>query len=371
MERKRRAGSASAAERQPTTGRRGLSRETKRATSPPKAAHPAPEDDIEIDQTDIANNPRLFIETLKKQYQKAEQIRKKNQQQESMLLTYIPVNERFNLNKEGKVLTQWQERQKDWEKIQADISKRISVSANHSLMMTKTDDFRIKNEQYDLIQAAIPIEDRFGPNIWVKTLRGTAPRSVPVGHVFSGLFCAVDLPIPPPSLIRKPRTVSFGGTLKQTKAFDETLPLTMKRDALSARIGTMRPREVTQEDADGLIVKATSLFQWAIESSQDHFNSIETRRSNDSIRLQDTVAAQARKFALAADAAAAAAAAMDAKQALLELDGSDEVVFSALMGETAYRSITFKNTGTIAVAYSWAPILYKDGLETANLTGGV
>ena len=100
-------------------------------------------------------------------------------------MEYLPVNERFSFNKEGKVLSRWQERQKDWEKIQSSISKKIGLPANKPLMMTTTDEYREKIEQYDLLQAAIPLEDRF-VEPWQMTLRGGGPVRAPVGHIFSG-----------------------------------------------------------------------------------------------------------------------------------------------------------------------------------------
>ena len=113
------------------------------------------------------------------------QVRLQETQQEQTLMEYLPVNERFSLNKEGKVLSRWQERQKDWEKIQANIAKRIGVPETKPLMMTTTDDYREKLEQFDLLQAAIPLEDRFSEP-WQMTLRGGGPVRASVGHMFSG-----------------------------------------------------------------------------------------------------------------------------------------------------------------------------------------
>ena len=35
---------------------------------------------------------------------------------------------------------------------------------------------------------------------------------------------------------------------------------------------TLRPREVSLEDASGLCVKSMDLFDWAVESSQEYFD---------------------------------------------------------------------------------------------------
>ena len=71
-------------------------------------------------------------------------------------------------------------------------------------MMTKSDEYRNKIEDYDLLQAAVPQKDRLGAQ-WELTLRGGGPRLVAIGHMFSGIECEVDNAPPVPILVRKPK----------------------------------------------------------------------------------------------------------------------------------------------------------------------
>ena len=71
------------------------------------------------------------------------------------------------------------------------ISKRINSGDKHTLMMVKSDEYRARVEEYDLLQAGVPEKDKIGAQ-WELSLRGGGPRYVAVGHLFSGIECEVD-----------------------------------------------------------------------------------------------------------------------------------------------------------------------------------
>lgn len=322
----------------------------------------------EPEPVDIASSADLYIDTLKKQYKKAEDLRKKEKQQETMLMSYLPVNERFNMNKEGQVIARWQERQRDWENIQAGISKRLNAKQNHTLMMAKTDDYRIKGEEYDFIQAAIPKEERFGTNIWIRSLRGNAPRLIQIGHAMTGLYAEIDSMPAVPAIIRKPKPSNLKTTRVMSKAFDETAPLLARREQLSSTLKTIRPHEITNDDADGLFIQTTSLFQWAIDSSKEYFNDLE-RRKNQTAIGKESLSPALLKTDTSKSIFSPTAAVADESTAKLSLNCSPEVVFDSLEGSTVFRDVTFTNSGVIALEYVWKPIIYEDGVEAAERTG--
>ncbi len=132
-------------------------------------------------------NPDRYFSELDGLTHHASKVRLEETKMETTLLEYLPVNERFNLNKEGAILSRWEKRQQDWENIQNRLSKKLGI--DRPLMMTTADEFRSRAEEYDLIQAAIPIKDRYAGEAWKLTLRGGGPIRVPVGHIFSGLEC--------------------------------------------------------------------------------------------------------------------------------------------------------------------------------------
>jgi hypothetical protein len=141
-------------------------------------------------QGKIFRDVGLYVSAIQQQYVRSEGVRVRDEKRLTTLMAYLPINDKFNMNKEGQTLTRWQERQKDWLTIQEGISKRIEASKTHSLMMSKTFDFRIKREEYDLIQAAIPPDVKFGSSVWERSLRNGNTRIVSVGHVFTGAYTA-------------------------------------------------------------------------------------------------------------------------------------------------------------------------------------
>ena len=138
---------------------------------------------------------------------------------------------------------------------------------------------------------------------------------------------------------------------------------------------TLRPHEVTQEDADQLIVRSSGLFQWAIESAQEYFDAQERNRASTALAEEADAAGRKKKQPLSKAAKAAADAAAlgleydDPKQALIELAGSNEVVFRSFQGQIDFQNVTFSNKGSVAIAYVWKPVVYSEGLEWATQTG--
>eukprot|EP01042_Synura_sphagnicola_P004493 gene4493-5697_t len=45
--------------------------------------------------------------------------------------------------------------------------------------MSTIDEYRVKAEEYDVLQAAIPAHERYGINTWEMQLRGGGGRSAP------------------------------------------------------------------------------------------------------------------------------------------------------------------------------------------------
>jgi hypothetical protein len=83
-----------------------------------------------------------YFEMLKKQSVHADRVRSHDVEREATLTKFLPVCERFDMNKEKKVMTLWEERQRDWAKIEEGISKKIGAGDSHTLMMLQSDEYR-------------------------------------------------------------------------------------------------------------------------------------------------------------------------------------------------------------------------------------
>ncbi|RHY02833.1 hypothetical protein DYB36_002577 [Aphanomyces astaci] len=151
------------------------------------------------------------------------------------MLRAMPIHERISMEREKNVLLIWETRNREWEKFRAKMSKKLNKPET-DLVMVKASEYRQQMEEYDLINKATPQEEKHGKRKFVKhgrsdywsvSLRDEGTRFVPVGNVFSGLFCPVR---------------------------EDKNPITE----------TIR--------RDGLKVESTELFEWAARSSQQHYD---------------------------------------------------------------------------------------------------
>jgi hypothetical protein len=293
------------------------------------------------------DDPELYLQALSALKIKASKLRARELEKEDNLVQYLPVNERFDLNKEGKVLAMWQERQKKWDSIQRQLARRVGGSTD-TLMMNTGDEFRAKNEEYDVLQAAVPVEERFGSDSWQMQLRGGTERSVSVGHVFSGLTCEVTIKRVNPAIIRKPRKPTDDSALRKTAFIDPTPSLLLRQKQLRKTLTTLRPHNLGPSHVEGLVICSKNLFDWAIQSTEKYFCDLAAAKSVDfdsgpSIEQND---ADAQEKALAAKRE-------EQRHPQLAFLSSRNLLFSGLQGETVHRVISFKNVGATAISYSW------------------
>ncbi|RYH24768.1 hypothetical protein EON65_16335 [archaeon] len=297
---------------------------------------------------DYLMNPDIYFENLMKLSKHAHKIQLKEEEEEAKLLQYLTLAERSNLNKEGKVLTRWQERQRDWDKVQTIINKQLSSKVNRPLMMATTDEYRGRMEEYDLIQAAIPLKERFAESAWEMSLRGGGPVRVPVGHIFSGLECMVDPNLSKPKIVRKPKSLQntwkSGTFVPQSEAFQK------RRKQLLKTITEMRPRDINVQDASTLVVKSTNLFKWASESSQTFLQALQEQRNALSQEASEETKS------LVTDEEAMLFEKEQAKLPRIEFLSDREVLFETQTGRECRREVVFKNIGTATVYYRFERI---------------
>ena len=77
---------------------------------------------------DLADRPKEYMSTLLSLQGKMTSARTKTLERSVTLQKFLPIYEQTSLNKESSILANWQERQKEWDRIQADISRRLNTS---------------------------------------------------------------------------------------------------------------------------------------------------------------------------------------------------------------------------------------------------
>lgn len=322
-----------------------------------------------VEYVNLTERPDKYIETLRRQQTHANKLQMKTMDQQEVLMKYLPAHERFNLNKEGKVLTRWQERMRNWDRIEAHINKRINTRSSHTLLMTSTDDFRARKEEYEMLQVARSDEERFGPNGWRMSLRGGASMSVTIGHIFSGLECEVDRPIRVPPMIRKPRPT--GTYTLGTSFLEETPTLIHKRKTIAKELTRLRPHVVSYEDAEHLVIQSSDLFSWAIDSSNDYFKDIESRKlaEEEAVLSIADMKRKGEEAHVANKNATTNKNDLSAKNNYLEIDfmTTQDVVFETDSGKTVYRNVVFKNISASAINYSWTRLIPGDDNPSSEI----
>jgi hypothetical protein len=98
-----------------------------------------------------------YIKTLKRLQNHSSRVRAHDVEREETMRSTLPMNDRLLMSREKKVLTLWQERQRDWQQVEQKITRRIKAGEKHTLMMLASDEYRARIEEYDLLQAAVRV----------------------------------------------------------------------------------------------------------------------------------------------------------------------------------------------------------------------
>ena len=323
---------------------------------------------------EIAENPDAYLTTLQDLKVRMLGERKKSIQRRSTLATFLPMVERLGLNKEAKILAKWKQRQAEWEEIIMDISERLNAPKQHALLMQKTDEYRARAEEYAFIRATRPAADLRAEEGWFEwSLRGNTTRSVKVGHAFSGLYCEVSDHAKPPTIMRKPKTLEE--LIARTNAqagkvvfVEESKSLKMKKEEYADQLKAMRPVDVSLED---------ELFQWAIDSSTEYFRleklkneALENDRAVREVRRSKLSFLRKGGNKLGTDVDISRAVSQvssvvgtprddqsNDKGGRILFMSPEELIFSSAQGETVYKTVAFKNMGSVALRYQWKTLI--------------
>ena len=97
---------------------------TKRKLLKPQKA-PQPVTDVSI--TDLVEHPKAYLTKLRSLQDTMTLVRTKTLDRSLSLVKFLPIYEQTSLNREATILANWQERQKEWERIQSDIGRRVNA----------------------------------------------------------------------------------------------------------------------------------------------------------------------------------------------------------------------------------------------------
>lgn len=94
-------------------------------------------------------------------------------------------------NRHERAMRNFQKFEKKWAAVERDLSEK-SGRDPQDLVMERGNEFRHKKEILEHVNLSIPLQERHGADQWSMSLRDSWTRYVPVGNIFSGLFCPVE-----------------------------------------------------------------------------------------------------------------------------------------------------------------------------------
>lgn len=298
-----------------------------------------------------------YLGRLKTGITAAEQATKEEAREEAAHAEQLPASERFSLDRDGKVMAQWQERQKDWERLQRGLARKMGRDPS-KMMMADSNDFRERLEEYQTVLASVPLHERSLGTLWERSLRNGGTRLVPVGNIFSGLFCPVSSDVKLPRVVRRPKLPNANGLgmppAPPGKSWRDDHALADKKKHLRKYLSAMRPHEVTPAVSRELIVVGQDLLKWAHDSSKDHFEGRGHSPSNSEAIIPSEGGASIAEGSVGAGSLAASGdESAIARGPRLLLGPSPYVLLEADVKEPVEGALTMQNMGSTTLFYEW------------------
>eukprot|EP00656_Telonema_subtile_P021933 TRINITY_DN2296_c0_g1_i1.p1 TRINITY_DN2296_c0_g1~~TRINITY_DN2296_c0_g1_i1.p1 ORF type:complete len:894 (+),score=225.33 TRINITY_DN2296_c0_g1_i1:149-2830(+) len=244
----------------------------------------------------------------------------------------------------------------------------VRGNSNRPPCMFSGDEFREKVEEYELIEKAMPREEKYRDNLWFMSLRDSWARFIPLGSIFSGLFCVVrekSLSEKAFTVVRNPmqksvvntklqHTIARDGTVHQfhTRDGPETVPksswvnmdgIWQKERQLRHNVKELLPFRV---DTEGLLVVGSNGVDSELASTAEQEDEDETQSlAAKSVKTSRTKKSKKSKGAEESELAGPC----------LELEDPN-IAFDSNPDNVATQTVCVVNTGTTAVHYTWEKV---------------
>ena len=227
-------------------------------------------------------------EEVAKRRKRIEDARKEEQEymdeeEQEMLMCDLIVSRR-----ETNALKKWKKIQKTWRTFRTNMAKSLGKHPD-DLVVSRAMEYREKREEYDMLEGATPADLKHGSEYWMMSLRGMGTRYVPVGNIFSGLFCPVneekEYEI---DIVRQPG-MKDPNRKNPPKDWRHSHTLMDRQKRLKKQLNEMRPHFIGVAETESLVVRAENLFEWAENSSNEYFKRVENEGENITILEKELI----------------------------------------------------------------------------------
>ncbi|EEY70523.1 uncharacterized protein PITG_05946 [Phytophthora infestans T30-4] len=280
-------------------------------------------------------------------------------------LNSLPIHERVSQQRQQNALRKWRQMNRDWEAFTRRAARRLGKTPQE-LVMSRAAAYREQREMYDALQKARPLSDKVGEDIWLVSLRNEGTRYVPVGNIFSGLFCPIRESTKIGPRVRRPLDY-FDNQEDETSRPISKLEkrslnlLARKKWRLRKQLEVIQPHEVDHSASSHLAVGTTDLFAWA---------------SGDTEQARDDEDEPSGRFYSAKEEEASRRRRLRSLRISYVSDSDEDVnpevsyplrlSFYTRVREQDQRSLSITNDGSTIVHYQWWRAPFED--ENAELT---
>lgn len=192
-------------------------------------------------------------------------------------LRSLPVHERINQQRQQNALRKWRQINREWEVFKTRAARHLK-KAPQELVISRAAAYREQREMYDALQKARPLRDKVGEDLWLVSLRDEGTRFVPVGNIFSGLYCPIRETTKLGPSIRRPLDCCYDDSDNCDHEVSRSLSklekrsldlLAQKKWRLRKQLKVLRPYEVQSSGNSRLAVETLDLFTWASGPGED------------------------------------------------------------------------------------------------------
>ncbi|KAL7682312.1 putative MYCBP-associated protein [Plasmopara halstedii] len=191
-------------------------------------------------------------------------------------LQSLPINERVNQQRQQNALRKWRQINNEWETFKKKAARRLNKNPQE-LVISRASAYREQREMYDALQKARPLRDKVGADLWLVSLRDEGTRFVPVGNIFSGLYCPIRENSKLGPSVRRPLDNYYNSDTSEhdesrllSKLEKRSLELLAKKKwRLRKQLELLLPHEVQSSADSNLAVETMELFAWASGSGVD------------------------------------------------------------------------------------------------------
>jgi len=250
-------------------------------------------------------------------FQHSQKIQKRKKATSQAVLNSLLPHERLAITREERTRALWEQRTNEWSKFRTTIAKRLNRNEDE-LVSTHAEEFRAQREEMDIIdRAKAQLKETDGADGWRSGLRSGGTRYILVGNPFTGLWCPVKETTSDGALmetVRKPRpfirkengefqrysrttspphtnnNITDGDDAAHEEhassddeyAVRKAVPIQFRRHSSAWRkapellrkkafyadyIQNMRPHEIDDNVAAGLMIRGEHLLEWAVRGS--------------------------------------------------------------------------------------------------------